>query len=256
MHRCVAGRSPASPTTQELRVVFFPNDDASAVFSRELRVATQAKIWIGLHEQLSIDRTVWRVAGRAAFAQGFVLEHDTLRLRAMTTRALLIQSRHGESTRRLHDVLPVRVVALHAVHLSFAHGMVLREVELGVDFKVTREARLRIPPRVHDEFSVPAPDCDMFAAGTMTRFATGTARHLRRFNVQARMRTRRKNPRVFGVAIDARRVSHKTCAGNFRRRRALAFDRRTGNQQCGSDDAAPEKNPADAPLRAHECRAQ
>jgi hypothetical protein len=223
-------------------MVFLTNDDpaAGAVLSRKLRVAPQAKIWIGLHEQLSIDRTVRRVTGRAAFAQGFVLEHDPLRLRAMATCALLTQSRHGESARRLHDVLAVRVVALHAIHLPFPHRMMLRKVELGVDFKVTGETRLRIAPGVHDEFSVPATDSDMFAAGAMARFATGAARHLRRFDVQARMGTRWKNPRVFGVAIDARRVAHKTCTRNFRRRRDLAFERRARNQQKGSNgDAGP-----------------
>ena len=151
-------------------MVFLANDDAVPVSvpGWELRVAAQAKIWIGLHEQLAIDGTVWRVTGRAAFAQGFVLEHDTLRLRAMATGALLIQSRHRESARRLHDVLPVRVVALHAVHPAFAHGMVLREVELRVDFEVTCETRLRVAPWIHDEFSVPATNCDVFAARTMT----------------------------------------------------------------------------------------
>jgi len=166
-------------------VVFLTNDDSSAgaVLTPKLCVATQAKIRVRLHEQFAIDRTVRRVTRRAAFAQRFVFEHDALRLRAMTTRALFIQSCHRESTRRLHDVLAVWVVTLHAVHLPFTHRVMLGKIELRVDLEVAGKARLRIAPWIHNEFSVPATGCDVLAAGAMTRFAARAARHFCRVHV-------------------------------------------------------------------------
>jgi hypothetical protein len=107
------------------------------------------------------------VARRAAFAQSFVLKDETAGLLAMATRALFVQSRHGQAARRFHDIAAMRIVALHAVHLPFANGMMLGQVEVSVNFEMTCEARLRIPARVDDEFAS-ATRGDVFAAGTVT----------------------------------------------------------------------------------------
>lgn len=53
--------------------------------------------------------------------------------------------------RRFEDVRAVRVVALHAIHPVFEHGMVLRQFELRMHIDVAGKARLRLPARIHDE---------------------------------------------------------------------------------------------------------
>ena len=170
MDRRVARRRPATATSHVSRVVAFPDDNAPAgsILRRKLRVAPLAKVRIRLYEQLAIDGTMRRMARRATFAQRFVFKDSALRLRAMTTGALLIQPRHGQTARRLHDFPPVRIVALHAVHLPFANRMVLRKVELSVDFQVASKTGLRIAAGIHNKFSAPAADSNVLAAGPVT----------------------------------------------------------------------------------------
>ena len=131
-------------------------------------MATKTQVRVRLHEHLVIDGAVRLMAGRAALAQRFMLEHKTPRLFAMAVRALLVQSRHGQAASRFHDVKAMRVVALHAIHLPFAHRMVLRKIKLRVHVEVAREARLRIAAGIHNEFSAASADDDMLAGRTMT----------------------------------------------------------------------------------------
>jgi len=224
MHGRVARRSPTRPLADETGVIFFPDEELASrdAGTHHLRVTTQTHIRIGLREHFLIDGPVRCVTGRAAFAQGRVFEDDALRLLAMTRGALLVQSRHRETARWFHNVEAVRVMALDAIHFAFAHGMVLREVELRVNFEMTREASLRVLSGIDDELSFLVSRRDVFAAGAVARFAAGTARHFRGLDVQTRVWTRREDACVLRVAIGARRVADKSCAGNFRPRRDVA----------------------------------
>ena len=169
MHRRVARRRPARAASQIRRVIFLANDDSAtgAILSGKLSVAAQAKIWVRLHEQLAVDGTVRRMTCRATLAQRFMLKDHALRLRTVTTGALLVQSRHRQATGWLHDVLAVRVMALHTAHLPFANRVMLRKIEFRVDFEVASETRLRIASGIHDEFSTAATDRDVPAAGAV-----------------------------------------------------------------------------------------
>lgn len=189
-----------------------------------LRVAAQAKIRVGLDEHLFVRGTVRLMASRAALAQRLVFEHHALGLLAMTRRTLLVEARHRESAGGFHDVEAVWVVALHAVHLALTNGMVLRQIELGVDFQVTREARLRVVARIDDELSTTAARGDMFAARPVTRFASRAARHLRRLDMDSGVRTAREDSCVFRVAIHTGFVADKTCAFDLRRRDHRTLD--------------------------------
>jgi hypothetical protein len=214
-------------------------------------MTTQTHVWVSLREHLLIDGPMRRVTGRAAFAHRRMFEHNALGLFAMTRGALLVQSSHGEAARRFHDVKAVRVVTLPAIHFAFTHRMVLRKIELSVDFEVTREARLRIFAGIDDELSVSPADRHMFAARAVTRFATGTARHLRRLDVQSRVRTHGKNTRVLAVTIRARGIADESGPGNFRRRRHIRGNRGTGNQEKRQrHDAGGEYAPDRAPPSA------
>src|SRR5260221_12609656 len=65
-----------------------------------------------------------------------MLEHKRAGLLAMALGALLVQPRHGETASRLHNLLSVRVVTLHAIHSSFDDRMVLRKIEFRVDLEM------------------------------------------------------------------------------------------------------------------------
>jgi hypothetical protein len=92
------------------------------------------------------------VANGAALAQCRVFENKRPRLLAMTLSARFVQARHRQSSCGLHDVQAVRIVAPHAIHLSFKNGMMLRKVKLGIDVQVALKTRLRILSRINDEF--------------------------------------------------------------------------------------------------------
>ena len=135
VHGGVATGGPASASFEEVRVRDFANHEFAGldVRSLHLHVAFQAQIVIALDKELAINRAVWVVAGGATVTDGLVLENEWPALFAMTLRATLVQARHGESAGGLHDVVPVRVVTIDAVHHPFDHGMMLRKPELGMD---------------------------------------------------------------------------------------------------------------------------
>lgn len=154
-------------------MIIFTDEQASV--SLNLGMAAQAQVIVRLHKHLLVDRAMRLMARGAAFAQGFMFEHKTSRLFPMAFRALLIETRHRQAAPGLHDVASVRIVALHAVHLPFAHGMMLRKIKLRVNIEMAGEARLRIAARVHDKFTAPAAHGNVLAPRAVTRFAAVSA---------------------------------------------------------------------------------
>lgn len=205
----------------------------------------QAEIVVGLDEHFPINRTVRLMACSAAFAQRFVLEHYRLCLFAMALRTRLIQTGHRQAARRFHDVMTMRIVALHAIHPKLGHRMVGGQIELGVNFEVTLVAALRVLARVHDESSATASHLHMFAAGTVARFAAGHFRPFQIFLVIAPMRTGGKDARDIGVAISADLIADEGGSFNFRWRDDRAINRR----------ARTEKQTCEPKRSQHHCRA-
>jgi len=136
-----------------------------------LRMTAQAKIWVALRKHLLIDRAVGIVTDSAAFAHGFVFEDKWTRLLAMALLAAFVLPCHGQSTFRLENVAPVRIVALDATHVTFNDRMMLRQAKFRLNVRVTLKTGCRIISRVDDEFGA-AARLDVFAAGTVTGFAT------------------------------------------------------------------------------------
>ena len=79
-----------------------------------------------------------------------MLEYERPRLFAMTLSARLIETCHGQPSPRLHDVAPVRIVALHAIHAPFHDGMMLGKIELSMRFEMAVEANRGILARIDD----------------------------------------------------------------------------------------------------------
>jgi hypothetical protein len=161
-------------------MIHLPDEQLPALL--HLRMAAQAKVGVGLHEHLVVVGSVRLMARGASLAQGFMLKDNAFGLFAVTARALLFQPGHRQATRRFHDVQPVWVVAVDAIHLSFTHGVMLWEVKLRVDVEMAIEARLRIAARIHDElFSTRR---DVLASRSMTRLATDTPGQIEEFPVR------------------------------------------------------------------------
>ncbi len=113
-------------------------------------MTSQTKIRVANREQLGIDRPVRVVAGGAAFAQSRMLKDERTGLLAMARGTRLVLARHGQATRRLHDVQPMRIVALHTIHFPFGHRMMFRKMKLCVDLQMALIATLRIPSWIED----------------------------------------------------------------------------------------------------------
>lgn len=154
------------------------------------------------------------VAHGASFAQGLVLEDKRLGLLAMTLGAGFIAPGHGQAAGWLHDVRPVRVVALDAVHTAFHDGMVLGQLEFRVNVQMTIKASRGIFAGVDDEPAATS-GLDMVTAWAVAGLAAALAGHGRSFDMDSRVRAGGKIPDIGGMAIQAGLVADKMRAGNF-----------------------------------------
>ena len=80
--------------------------------------------------------------------------------------ALLIDARHGQSARWLHDFMSVRIVTLHTIHPSFDHWMMLRQIKKRMHIQVALKTGGRILPWIHNKPST-ATDLYMLAGWTV-----------------------------------------------------------------------------------------
>lgn len=118
----------------------------------------------------------------------------------------------------------MRVVTLHAVHLAFENGMTLRQVEFGVNLKMTGKTRVRIATGIDDEPGRAARR-NVPAARAVARFAAGLVPHASFRRVNASVSARRKLPRVVRVAIHAGLVAGEGGAFDHWSNDDGAFDR-------------------------------
>jgi hypothetical protein len=146
-----------------------------------------------------------------------VFENERPGLRAMAFSAIFIQAGHGQTVGRFHDAQAMGIVALHTVHFAFNDRMMLREVELRVDFHMALETGGWVLAGIDYKFSPPTTRCDVFAGGAMTGFATLHARHLGVIHTQARVRTGRKRVADGDVAIHANLIANVGGALDLRR---------------------------------------
>ena len=142
----------------------------------------------------------------------------------MALRARFIQPRNAEPARSLHDVKPVRVVALRAIHVPFQQRMMLRQTEFRVRLQVTIETRRRIAPRI---YNVPSPRGDVQTPRPVARFATGVTGARYRPKMQTGMRAPWKGADVIRVTIVADLVADEHCPFDLWRRDDTPLRRRT-----------------------------
>ena len=89
MYGLVAAGGPAGALRQALRVVGTADEKLPGTGLLD-EVTFQTQIRVPLGQQLGIDRAVRVVAGGAAFAQGFVFEHERTLLGRMAAQAHFI----------------------------------------------------------------------------------------------------------------------------------------------------------------------
>ena len=137
-------------------------------------MAFQAEIVVALGEQSAIHRSMRLMADGAAFAQSFVFPDKRAGLFAVTIRAGFVLTGHRQvcAPRGLHDVHPVRIVAVHAIHAVFNDRMMLREIELGVLLQMAIKTGRCVFAGIDDELAAAPAGGDVFAAGAMAAFAT------------------------------------------------------------------------------------
>lgn len=145
MNRGVATSAPTAPHAQMRGVILLADVDLSGSNPRGdalvLSMAFQAKIIVTLHEQLGVDRPVRGMTYRATFPHRFVFVNEGAALLAMALAAGLVFAGHGQAPGWLHDFHAMRVMALDTVHFSLRQWMMVRQVELGVRFKMTAKTR-------------------------------------------------------------------------------------------------------------------
>lgn len=93
-----------------------------------LRVAAQAKVVVARDKHLLMNRSVYLVAGGAAFRDGFMFKNKRALLFFMTIEASFVDSLKG-SRGPGTDFRAVGAVAGSAVHFAFEHGMMMRQAE-------------------------------------------------------------------------------------------------------------------------------
>jgi hypothetical protein len=198
-----------------------------------LCVAADAEIRVTDRQHLIIDGAVRIVAGGATFTHRRMLKDDRLGLFVMALRAIFVQPRHRQATRRFHDVHAVRVVALHAIHFAFEHGMMLGQMKLGLGIQVAFEAGFGLLAGIDDEVveATATAHGDMFAPGTVARFAAVLAGHSPVIEMQPRMGAGGKHPGDICVTVRTGFVADKSGALNLERLNDCAIHRGTGIDQ-------------------------
>lgn len=213
-----AGR-PAGADLEHRCMVRVADEDVTGCnsLSLVLRMASQAQVWIVVHEQLLVDGAVRVMANRATLAQGLVFEDNGPSLRLVTSGATFILPRHGQAALRLEDIAAVRIMAIHTIHETFRDGMMLRQIKFGLHVQMALETGGGIFAGIDNESSIAAGP-DMFAAGAVAGFTTSLPRHGRILNIQPRMRARGKFADYFRMAIRAGLVADVMRARNLERR--------------------------------------
>lgn len=254
MHGGVAAGAPASALAHKGGVINLADEQAAGRALR-LRVAFEAEVGVALDEQFVVNRAVRVVTHDAAFTHGLVLENKRPRLIAMAGGTGLVQLRHCQSAGGFHDVVPMRVVALDAVHLAFDDGMMMRQAEFGVRANMAAEAGFGGFAGIDDELVAALPaGLDVLAGGAVAGLATVLGGFTGRADEDTGMRAGGKllcDGRMAvgtglvagkGRAFDVQRLDHRARDGGAGtkngKRRAQRYERGQRNV-AGSGKARP-----------------
>jgi len=172
------------------------------------------------------------MAHRASLPQRLMLEHKRPRLLPVATRTPLVHSRHRQSTMRFKEILPMRIVALHAAQLPLQHRVPMRQPQLRVRLDMAFQTSPRVLARIQNEPLSPPASLGMQTARPMTGFAPRLPCHPQPLLAMvSAVRTGAKHLREVPVTLGARLVAHVTGPGDRQRHRHRPRDRSTGGQR-------------------------
>lgn len=190
-----------------------------------LEVAFKTQHMIALGEHARVDRTVWLVTGRAAFAHRFVLEDKRSALSDVALAAGLLFRRKRRAAPNNRLTL-VRVVAVRATDpllranrtgmRAVEHRMGMREAEFTALVEVAFEAGFGGTVWINDRMRGTA-GFFVNAAGAVATLAADI-QGIFGFCVQSGVRRGRKAFVDFGVTFAAGCGANELCTRNFRRR--------------------------------------
>ena len=103
----------------------------------------------------------------------------------------------------------MRIMTIHAIHLPFQHRITLRQAKLGMLRLMAAQTRLRILAGIVNENAFSAAGLNVFASGSVARFATANLPEpglfLEKARVNAAGKQSRKSPRDIRRILDCRR---------------------------------------------------
>jgi len=182
------------------------------------------------------------MAGGASFAQRRMLENEGAGLLPVALRTRFVLPGHRQTPGRFHDIHPMRIVALRAIHLPFRHGMMLWKMEFRIDLQMALITSLWVFAGIDDKlFASGASHRDVFAGRSVARFASVGSWHFAGVKMESRVRAGRKCARNVGVAIEANLVAYEGRSFDHRGRNERALGGRAGaDQQPEHSDACKQ----------------
>ena len=202
-----------------------------------LEMAAEAEIGVTGDEHPLIDRTVWIMAGNAAFLHRTVLEDKRTFLGRVALRASLVLAFHG-SARAFDGVTLVDVMAIDTRDFAGQHRMGVGEAELTALFQMALEAGLRGLAGI-DDGALAATGLDVNRTGTVAGFATDVG-PLVILQGQLGMAGRTEMLDLVFVAIGALVGADESGAGHVRRGNDRAVDHDAAHQDQSPDGDASE----------------
>lgn len=136
MNSFVAASGPTGALLHAQGVVGAANEKLAA--GHLLEVAFQAEVGVPLGQQFGVDGPMSRVAGRAAFPHGFMLEDKRTALGGMATEAAFVFGEQRGAAAGVNRAF-MRRMAIGAAHAAFGHGMMAGEAELAAHISMALE---------------------------------------------------------------------------------------------------------------------
>ena len=151
MDGLVTTRAPARALAQARSVVHSADQNCARLDLLEMAFKTQVRVAFG--EQFGVEAAVRGMAGRAAFAQGLVLENKRPLLGRMALDTVFVLRKQLGAAGDKSDTL-MRWMTNGTTHPSFRYGMMIGQIKLAAHVQVTfvagvfnRAGRFkRIPP--------------------------------------------------------------------------------------------------------------
>jgi hypothetical protein len=130
--------------------------------------------------------------------------------------------------------------------MPFEHRVMLRHSKFSFCLQMALKTRCRIFSGVYNELPATAARFDVFAARSMTRFATRFSGEPGVFDMHTRMGTRWKDSRDVRMTLRTRPISDVTRSRNLRWRNNRPSQRRTGYCEEHNQEKRAESGPHSA----------